>query len=385
MKKHLVAAGFIAFLFGLISIGGCGEGVSDPTTTLPVTTTTATITTTTTATTTTSTTTTSTTTTTLPDFTWTLATGNAQFGSLEGFSCVAYNGKIWVIGGNDQRCAFPSPTAEVWSSVDGATWVQETADGGFGGRFNHASVVFDGKMWIIGGDNTGLTLLNDVWYSTDGQIWTQKTASAAFSGRTFHACVVYDDGGGEKMWVIGGRDNGGTLNDVWSSTNGALWNPVTTAAQFTPRWRHACTVMSGKMWLVAGVEYRSGPGDLYVQDDAWYSTNGSTWTKAGNIRPLWGADSTSEVARFDHTLVPYVVNGTERMFILAGENTLGTYHPLQDCRYTADGAVWTTVSTMSAFPARSEHRSVIFNNKIWVIGGYDDTNWLTDVWYTPKP
>ena len=43
-----------------------------------------------------------------------------------------------------------------------------------------ASVVYDGRMWVIGGHspaNDGQDL-NDVWWSTDGANWTLATAAA---------------------------------------------------------------------------------------------------------------------------------------------------------------------------------------------------------------
>ena len=52
----------------------------------------------------------------------------------------------------------------------------------------------------------------------------------------------------------------------------------------------------------------------------------------------------------------------------------------------SDGALidgdryWTNVLTVNPFTARNNHRSVTFDNKIWVIGGYDGTNRLNDVW-----
>ena len=38
--------------------------------------------------------------------------------------------------------------------------------------------------------------------STDGINWSQKTASAGWSARNDHTSLVYDN----KMWVLGGND-----------------------------------------------------------------------------------------------------------------------------------------------------------------------------------
>jgi hypothetical protein len=75
----------------------------------------------------------------------------------------------------------------------------------------HQSVVFDEKMWVIGGFADSNK--NDVWSSTDGISWTTATDEAAFSGRDDHQSVVFD----EKIWVIGGDDNLDRQNDIWYS------------------------------------------------------------------------------------------------------------------------------------------------------------------------
>ena len=47
-----------------------------------------------------------------------------------------------------------------------------------------------------------------MWYSTDGINWEQATRSInVFPARKEHTSLVYDD----KMWVIGGTDNAGSI------------------------------------------------------------------------------------------------------------------------------------------------------------------------------
>ena len=54
---------------------------------------------------------------------------------------------------------------------------------------------------------------NDVWYSSDGINWYQATPNANFSKRQSHSSVVFNN----KIWVIGGGDNTSFYNDVWYS------------------------------------------------------------------------------------------------------------------------------------------------------------------------
>ena len=81
-------------------------------------------------------------------------------------------------------------TAEIvekFTQTTGTVWKCVTATAPWSGRSGHQSVAFDNKMWVIGGNYT-----NDVWSSPDGSNWTQVTAHAAWSERTGHQSVVFD-------------------------------------------------------------------------------------------------------------------------------------------------------------------------------------------------
>ena len=106
-------------------------------------------------------------------------------------------------------------TNDVWSSVDGMTWLQVTAAAAFPARAFHTSVVFNDRLWVIGSLDYSLYAQNDVWSSSDGVNWTEATHMAAFPPRLSHASVVFAN----KLWIIGGRDetDNGFKNDVWFS------------------------------------------------------------------------------------------------------------------------------------------------------------------------
>jgi fibronectin type 3 domain-containing protein len=187
---------------------------------------------------------------------------------------VVHNGKMWVIGGyldsNDE-------TNDVWNSTDGVTWTQVKCndEDGFLARADHSSVVFnDGestKMWVIGGFNS--SALKDVWSSTDGVTWTTATDSADFLARYDHTSVVHNG----KMWVIGGKDKDGEAkNDVWSSTDGVTWTTATDSADFSVRYDHSSVVFDKRIWVIGGRKGRAHIGTN--NNEVWNSTNGATWT-----------------------------------------------------------------------------------------------------------
>jgi hypothetical protein len=108
------------------------------------------------------------------------------------------------------------PLHDVWYSSDGDSWTCATATAGWPPRAAHVSVVFDNKLWVMGGYPPFPDRLNDVWYSTDGVDWTCADSSADWRPRGWHTSLVYDN----KIWVIGGDStiNSLAISDVWYST-----------------------------------------------------------------------------------------------------------------------------------------------------------------------
>ncbi len=211
---------------------------------------------------------------------WTQATDSASFAKRRGHTSVVFNNKMWVIGGlADNGTGGFDDASDVWYSTDGISWIQEAAspDSIFSGRVAHASIVFDNKIWVIGGSASS-GLLNDAWYSTDGISWIEATNSAAFDKRLGHRLFVFKN----KMWLVGGNDNSGFKNDVWNTQDGVTWNEVSNSASFDARYGFAADVLDSTIWLVGG--YGMPGGTLGPFDDAWYSEDGALWRQF-NIPP----------------------------------------------------------------------------------------------------
>jgi dihydrofolate reductase len=292
-------------------------------------------------------------------YTWTEATRSVEFSARYEHTSVVFDvagdgdgKKMWVIGGQGSPPVLFAN--DVWSSTNGATWTEVKSHDrsldkdrikGFSLRSGHASVVFENKMWVIGGGVGGA--LNDVWSSTNGATWTTATDSAAFSARSNHSSVVFDDGdgNGKKMWVIGGNSGG---NEVWSSTNGATWTEETagSSAKFSARHSHTSVVFDDKMWVIGG----NGSSRL---NDVWKSTNGVTWTTA--------TDSAAFSVRNGHTSVVF----DNKMWVIGGNDGDGK----NDVWSSADGITWTYEIKPANFPARYWHTSVVFDDKVWVLSG----------------
>jgi hypothetical protein len=214
---------------------------------------------------------------------------------------------------------------------------------------------------VIGGQNS-TSYRNDTWYSNDGAIWTQATGSAGFSPRYGHAVLVFNN----RLWVIGGFD-GKYKNDVWSSEDGVNWQQVTASAGFSPRHLFSAVVYDNKMWVIGGENAQRPYTDT---SDVWYSGDGVTWTRAtgaAGFSPRGG-------------LISLVYNN--RLWVLSGFSGTGTTAASRynDVWSSSDGTAWQQENSSAAFTGRYDLSSVVFDNKIWVIGG-NDGSYKNDVWY----
>jgi len=98
---------------------------------------------------------------------WALVTDNPGWTPRSYPEPVPYSNAIWIMGGDDAQEP-PSCFKDVWHSADAASWSESAASPApWRVRTNHAGVVFDNRIWVVGGfSQPGGTYLNDVWYLT---------------------------------------------------------------------------------------------------------------------------------------------------------------------------------------------------------------------------
>ena len=184
---------------------------------------------------------------------WTLVTPNAGWSPRLAPGFVVFRGRMWVMGGtsdfykNDDTTLFN----DVWSSADGKEWKLELAHAPWSKRAHGQAVVFDGKIWIMGGGsrNPKPVPTNDVWCSEDGVNWKQVTGAAGWAPRLWFSAVVYRD----RMWVLGGwSEEHHNFGDVWYSKDGTTWTELKSDVIWSPRHEHSALVFQDKLWVAAG-------------------------------------------------------------------------------------------------------------------------------------
>ncbi len=221
---------------------------------------------------------------------WTLA-GNAPWESRHTFGTLVFNNKIWVLGGDQAQNHFQP---DVWNSSDGVHWNLIDSAAPWGDRVTHITCVFNNKMWVMGGqkmvgqgfNNTIDTVYSDVWNSVDGINWNKVSDSAGWAPRAqIEGSCIFNN----KIWIFGGGTYNGVkkyYNDVWNSSDGINWTLINNEAPWEKRQYHEVIVYDNLMWVIGGWDGFSN------RNDVWYSQDGVTWHELKNT-PWYGRHASS--------------------------------------------------------------------------------------------
>ena len=173
-------------------------------------------------------------------------------------SVTAFNGYLWRVGGRD----LSNVIASVDRSSDGRTW---TSVGSLpSAREGGGLLVFNSKLWYLGGANSFFTPTDLVYSSSDGVTW--GTEAALPSPRSYMGATVFNN----KMWLIGGYNSSNVLqSNVWSSDDGVSWNAVGTLPNALILG--SLVTFNNKLWHAGG--YTGSPLDA-----VYSSADGVSWT-----------------------------------------------------------------------------------------------------------
>ncbi len=337
-----------------------------------------------------------------PLYGWGEVNEQAQFAGRDGAGVLVFPDpadgveKAWLLGGwnatdtthftktNAPGCCTSN---EVWKSADGVIWqlVKPNSSTGWEGRHMAGWAVFNGKMWIIGGDDNSGHYQTDVWNSSDGLHWTQVAASVPWAvwnldqpGRVLHYVVAFNN----KLWVMGGQAMPALLDpapqpypttpilyaDVWNSSDGANWN-------FVGALPHALGMICGavvfdnQLWVIGGGTYgdddQNTAGTVY--NEVWSTTDGVNWTQ--HASGPWPA-------RRYHAVTVYNNN----IWVLGGLGPDGPNSDKNDVWYSPDGEHWGQVVNIPWDP-RHALSVYVLNGSLFLTGGTPDAgDQHNDIW-----
>jgi hypothetical protein len=291
-------------------------------------------------------------------------------------------------------------------------WQAVCADGepAFAQRDGGGGLVFDGKMWLIGGWNWSEPVhfprhcCSEVWSSEDGVVWTLVTRQAPWEGRH---CAGYCVHGG-RMWVVGGDANQGHYQpDVWCSSDGKEWSCVCSEAPWCSethgqRIAHITLAHAGHIYVLGGQNFpgwETSFGDTVPEapqayyGDVWRSKDGAGWEQVATNCPWSPRGYIGGSA---------VMNG--RLWLIGG----GTYETpavparvyKNDVWSSSDGVEWVQETDAAPWQTRHMHETAVFDDKLWVLDGFcgiegssgggdgkrsnddADSGCLNDVWWS---
>ena len=228
-------------------------------------------------------------------------------------------------------------------------------------------------------DNTNFNLTFLSGFFDTSALYTSADISFSFdivfggkirwSSRSYHQSFVYED----KIWVLGGQQNtiAGVqsqkpLNEIWT-----IKNKGSNSTEVS---------VTGSYWLTGRYLHQSFvydnkiwilggfDGDDSRKNDIWNSADGGvTWSEVSPINTYWSARSGHQAFVYDNKI--WVLGG----FDSGNKN---------DIWNSADGGVtWNEVSPNGThWSARNTHQSFVYDDKIWVMGGEDDNGYTNDIW-----
>lgn len=297
-----------------------------------------------------------------------------------------------VLGG----CEFQSYEEYGIDPYDGSlTFVEVTGKADWKNRYDHAAVAFDEKLWVLGGYNPGEvkgdTYYEDVWSSVDGSTWELVTANAPWLGRRGHKVVVFDSGDGEAMYLIGGYSVDGTTgyrqynNDVWKSADGISWTRIVerTYPQLNsrdtlfPRMDFAAVTArhndSSYIYVIGGrtqLENHSGTYANVYFNDVWRSADGISWERLDNEDFGERAGHAAAVDALTGTI--YIQGGRPGILFETEDRASWPVDYWEYLWSSPDGIHWTPSydsAVDKSYLYRNEHEMVFYKDELWVFPG----------------
>lgn len=230
-----------------------------------------------------------------------------------------------------------------------------TFNAGFDTRDTGEDIVFNNKMWISNGYYHGNVTYRDLWSSSDGINWNKELSYTPYD--PYSEMVVYNG----KIWAVKGS--------VWNSEDGVNWTKVLDQTPFGLRSYGETVVFNNKI-------FQLGNGK-----DVWCTEDGVTWELIANQAP-YGDRKNSFVTVFNERL--WLMGGYKEQANTPPEQGYANFTTFNDVWVSSDGSNWELVTNNASWPARQWAIVKVFDNKMWIIGGYsnkENTN-LNDTWYS---
>ena len=299
---------------------------------------------------------------------WRRELAGAEFLNRSKFEVAVYQGRIWLTGGGVSRCPSSSNYSDTWYTEDGISWHEAADIAGYPSRCGHRMLTHNGQLYIVGGASSN-QYLNDVWVFHSENGWLQATGDAGYMERLGSQVLSYKG----KLWTFGGKDRASIRHsDIWSSGDGIEWKSD-ELLRFPLRYDHQSVSFKDRLWVIGGQDFteywhNAIVTGLYdsVKSDIWSSVEGFNWVLEMD-KPVFSDRYGHQVVEFQDSL--WLIGGKEgRVKVL----TAGA--PLNDIWKSDNGVDWALVTESADFPAVSGHQVAKFKDALWMTGGKPESS-----------
>ena len=259
------------------------------------------------------------------------------------------------------------------------SWQQLTPDAGWGNFHSVMGAALGSKYYMLGGTMGAFGAFSFASNtSSDATTWT-RTRAVDQNGDSIPrvesgALISFKD----QLWLLGGHRPGvgfafdDVTNKVWSSSDGLTWVasvPANDADRWSKRERIGAVVFKSQLWVIGGNSYPNFGNTNApgaAYNDVWNSSDGTTWTVA--------TTSASFIARTEPSVFVY----DSKIWLVGGKDNSGNY--LNDVWNSSDGINWTEVTTNTQFTGRFGQQVVVNNDELILVGGENASGVLNDMW-----
>lgn len=310
---------------------------------------------------------------------------------------VSFKNKLWLLGGTDYESPLTAKS-DIWSSQDGIHWTQESESLPYGELKEYKVIVFQNKIWIIGGYTSWESREDNksIWSSADGVNWVEVTSEAPFGARysSFQLTVF-----NQKLWLMGNREG---VSEIWSSGDGVNWTAHSSELNTYPSFDQKVIAFNNKLWSLND----SGPSK---REKIWSSNNGYDWKQETLEQELKFSSSTNGMAVINNKLLVFddayawssndginwveERSGFDRHISVPNWSTTALYQGqlwvISAYEYNYQNKAWFSADGIN-WKQRKEDRSILertgiqiaeFNEKLWLTGGYGSEELVNnDVW-----
>ena len=301
------------------------------------------------------------------------------------------------------------------------SWVKVTEHAGWEPRDSAGELVYNGKMWLLGGWFNSLgPFPNDVWSSADGVHWQRVVAAAPWVHADLPTTLVYD----QKMWIMAGWFKGrlpglgkqpGVVVKRWGQVELCHRQGPLAAAlrsgRCGPRWqdvdpRRRGTILRRRSTPQRRLELRRRNPLGGGRGTCPLAVPGVS--RRAQLRPqavgLWRGQLRADLPCLQRRLELFRRRPLDeghrpgawhariwfsslvyknRMWVLGGWSNQPSQN-WNDVWSTADGVHWQPLPTETVWSKRHQQSAYVFADKLWIAGG---NAWPCDgqVWQLQVP